>query len=48
MYAGDRTGSSQAQELFEPPRSPTAESMPETETGQGIELIELDTGETIW
>lgn len=48
MYTVDRGGNSQGQEPFEPPRSPTAESIPETEAGQGIELIELENGETIW
>lgn len=48
MYAGDKLGSTQGHDQFEPPKSPTVESMPDTEGGQALELIEMANGETIW
>ena len=48
MYTGDRSGSAQSPELYEPPRTPLDEGLPEMEEGQALEVIELANGETIW
>ena len=48
MYTGDRTASVQSPELYDPPKSPLDESLPEVEEGQALEVIELANGETIW
>ena len=48
MYVGDRSGSAQSPEPFEPPKTPLDESLPEVEEGQALEVIELANGETIW
>ncbi|KAL5511529.1 hypothetical protein ACEPAH_4746 [Sanghuangporus vaninii] len=48
MYTGDRTASAQSPELYEPPRTPLDEGLPEMEEGQALEVIELANGETIW
>lgn len=48
MYAGDRSGSAQSPEPFEPPKTPLDDGLPEVEEGQALEVIELANGETIW
>lgn len=48
MYTGDRTGSSQAHDLSEPPKTPVDEFNGDVEAGQAIEITEMANGETIW